>query len=215
MKYFVTLFIFLGQIIAQDQDPKAKAILDDLSKITRAYKTIHSEYVLTITNKDKKVVEKQNGKVWLKGNAFRLEIPGNVIVCDGKTQWNHNKDAGEVTIKNYDPNQKDQINPSNIFTIYESGFKFKYDKEEKLGANVCHVISLFPAENQSKKKYHTVKLYVHKTKKQVLQMIMLMKDGGTQTIEVKTFKPNVEIPDSQFTFDTKPFKPDQIVDERE
>jgi len=214
MRYFLVFLFIAGQLLAQEQDPKAKSILDELSKITRSYKTIQAEYVMTIIGKENKVIEKQNGKVLIKGEKFRLEIPGNVIVCDGKTQWNHNKDAGEVTIKNYDPSQKDQLNPNNIFTIYESGFKFKYEKEEKLGQNPCHLISLYPAENQQKKKYHTIKLYIHKTKKQVVQMVMLMKDGGKQIVEVKSFKTNLEIPDDKFIFDTKPFKADQIVDER-
>ena len=44
---------------------------------------------------------------------------------------------------------------------------------------------------------------------------MLMKDQGTQVYEIKSFKPNAEIADAIFTFDTKPFKADQIIDERD
>ncbi len=207
--------LFALNINAQDQDPKAKGILDDLSKTTKTYKTISSDFVLTMYGKDKKQVEKQTGKVVVKGQMFKLDIPGNSIVCDGKTIWNHNKDAKEVTIKTFDPNNNDQLNPSKIFTIYESGFKFKYDKEEKVGAALCHVIDLYPTADQQKKKYHTVKLYVDKTKKQVVQMKVMMKDGTMSTYEIKAFKPNAVVADATFTFDTKPFKADQIIDERE
>ncbi len=198
----------------EDQDPKAKAILDDLSKTSKAYKTISAEYVFTLYNKDKKVLESQKGKLLVKGQKFRLEIPGNVIVCDGKTIWNHNKDAGEVTIKNLDPTNDDQ-NPSKIFTIYETGFKYKFSKEEKVGAVMCSVIDLFPTVKPEKKKFHTIKLSVDKTKKQVVQLKRLMKDGGTEVFDIKSFKTNTEIADATFTFDTKNFKPDQIVDERD
>ncbi|MBS1638156.1 MAG: outer membrane lipoprotein carrier protein LolA [Bacteroidetes bacterium] len=200
---------------AQDQDPKAKPILDELSKTTKAYKTIVSEYIFTIFNKDKKQVEKQTGKVQVKGSKFKLEIPGNTIVCDGKTIWSYNKDAGEVVIKNFDPNNEDQMNPSKIFTLYETGFKYKYEKEEKVGAATCHVIDLYPTVKPEKKKFHTVKLYIDKVKKQIVQIKMLMKDGGTQSYDIKSFKPNVELADNVFVFDTKGFKPDQITDERE
>ena len=98
------IFILIASItitsfsaFAQDQDPKAKIILDDLSKLTKSYKTITSDYIFTIVNKDKKQTEKQTGKVLVKGSKFKLEIPGNTIVCDGKTIWAHNKDANEVT----------------------------------------------------------------------------------------------------------------------
>jgi len=211
------LFIFLSALsftsIAQDQDPKAKTILDDLSKTTKAYKTITADYNYTIFNKDKKQTDKLTGKVQVKGQKFRLTLPGNVIVCDGKTIWNHNKDAQEVNIKNFDASN-DELNPSKIFTLYETGYKYKYDKEEKVGNITCHVIDLYPSIKPEKKKFHTIKLYIDKTKKQVVQLKMLMKDGGTQVYEIKSFKPNVEIADNTFTFDTKGFKPDQIIDER-
>lgn len=212
----ITVFTFSAFVaFSQDQDPKAKTILDDLSKTTKAYKTITSEYVFIILNKEKKQTEKQTGKVQVKGSKFKLEIPGNTIVCDGKTLWAHNKDANEVTIKNFDGSNEDQLNPSKIFTMYESGYKYKYEKEEKVGAATCHLINLYPSVKPEKKKFHTIKLYVDKVKKQVVKLVMLMKDGTTQSYEIKTFKPNAEIADTSFTFDLKPFKADQITDERE
>jgi outer membrane lipoprotein-sorting protein len=215
-KILVVLSSFLMlSTFAQDQDPKAKAILDDLSKTTKTYKTITSDFVLTMFNKDKKQTEKQTGKVVVKGQMFKLEIPGNNIVCDGKTIWNYNKDAKEVTIKSYDPNNNDQLNPSKIFTIYETGFKYKYVAEEKVGTVLCHAIDLFPSVDQGKKKYHSIRIYIDKTKKQVVKMKVTMKDQSTNVYDIKGFKPNLEITDASFTFDTKPFKADQIIDERD
>lgn len=209
----ITLSTF--SLFAQDQDPKAKSVLDELSKVTKAYKTITSEYIFTILNKDKKQTEKQTGKVQVKGSKFKLDIPGNTIVCDGKTIWAHNKDANEVTIKNFEANNEDQLNPSKIFTMYETGYKYKYEKEEKVGATVCHVITLYPSVKPEKKKFHTVKLFVDKAKKQVAKLVMMMKDGSTQSYEIKTFKANAEIADNVFVFDLKQFKADQITDERD
>lgn len=214
------LCIALGLLItvssvAQDQDPKAKPILDDLSKTTKAYKTITTDYVFTIFNKDKKQVEKQTGKVQVKGTKFKLDITGNTIVCDGKTLWSYNKDAGEVTIKNFNPSSDDQLNPTKIFTIYETGYKYKYDKEEKVGLVTCHVIDLYPTVKPEKVKFHTIKLYIDKAKKQVVQLKKMMKDGSTEVYDIKLFKPNAELADNIFVFDTSKFKSDQITDERE
>ena len=211
---YLLFCLWFSCLNAQDQDPKAKTVLDELSKVTKAYKTITADYVYTIFNKEKKQTDKLTGKVQVKGSKFKLVIPGNIIVCDGKTIWNHNKDAAEVTIKNFDPNNEEQLNPSKIFTLYETGYKYKYDKEEKIGTITCHVIDLIPALKPEKKKFHTIKLYIDKTKKQVVQLKMLMKDQGVQVYEIKSFKPNADIADAIFTFDTKPFKSDQIIDER-
>jgi outer membrane lipoprotein-sorting protein len=198
-----------------DQDPKAKTILDEVSKTTKAYKTITAEYELVNTNKDKKQVDKQEGKIQVKGNKFRLEIPGNTIVCDGKTVWTHNKDAQEVTIKNFEPDAEDALNPTTIFTMYEKGFKYKYDKEEKVNGITYQEINLYPAVKPEKKKYHQVKLFIDKAKKQVHEVKMMMKDQGSQTYTIKSLKPNENLADNVFTFDTKGFKADQIIDERE
>jgi outer membrane lipoprotein carrier protein len=212
------LFLFAGLSLfmnAQDQDPKAKAVLDEVSKVTKAYKTILAEVVFTVYDKDKKPVEKaQSWKVQVKGQKFRLEIPGSTIVCDGKTIWNYNKDAKEVTIKHFDAANDDQ-NPSKIFTMYENGYKYKYDKEQKVGSVTAHVIDLYPSVKPEKKKFHTVKLFIDKAKKQIIQMKMMMKDGGTQEYIVKSLKPNTEMPDAMFVFDTKGMKADQIIDERD
>lgn len=214
-KFLTSLFIACAVFLnAQDQDPKAKAILDDLSKTTKAFKTISADVTVTSYDKDKKVIEKaQNWKIMVKGDKFKLEIPGTTIVCDGKTLWNYNKDAKEVTIKSFDPKNEDQ-NPSTIFTMYESGYKYKFSKELKVGAIACYEIDLFPAVKPEKKKFHTVKLLINKTKKQILQLKMLMKDGGSQVYDIKSIKTNTEMPDAQFVFDLKGFKPDQISDER-
>jgi outer membrane lipoprotein-sorting protein len=210
----VSSFVF-AQTPAGEQDTKAKAILDELSKTTKSYKTISAEYELVLLNKEKKQTDKQTGKIQVKGNKFKLEIPGNTIICDGKTVWTHNKDAQEVTIKNFEPDSEEGLNPSNIFTMYETGYKYKYEKEEKIGANTYHVIDLYPTVKPEKKKFHTIKLLVDKVKKQVHEIKMLMKDGGTQTYEIKSMTPNAPLADTVFAFDTKSFKPDQIVDERD
>lgn len=212
------LFIFLlfqAVIHAQEQDPKAKAILDEVSKTTKSYKSISADLLVSTLSKDKKATEKpQSWKIQVKGQKFKLEIPGTSIVCDGTTLWNYNKDAKEVTIKNFDPDNDEQ-NPSTIFTMYETGYKFKYDKEQNVNGVVCHLIDLYPAIKPEKKKFHTVKLAINKAKKQIVQLKMLMKDGGTQIYDVKAFKPNAEMSDASFVFDLKGFKPDQISDERD
>ena len=207
-------FCFLVSI-GQDQDPKAKLILDDLSKNTKTYKTILAEVAFTMYNKEKKAIEKpQIWKIQVKGLKFRLEIPGTSIVCDGVTLWNYNKDAKEVTIKTFDP-LSDEQNPSKIFTMYETGYKYTYDTEKKVGLVNCSVINLFPAIKPEKKKFHTVKLSIDKIKKQMIQLIMLMKDGGTQVYDIKSLKTNSDLADKLFVFDTKGLKPDQINDERD
>jgi len=103
-----------------------------------------------------------------------------------------------VQIKEMEKGGDDAVNPSTIFTIYEKGFKYKFDGEDA----TTQTLSLFP-ENPDKKKYHTAKLFVDKIKKQISSVKMMMKDGSTQTYTIKTFEANAVIPDTDFTFNAK------------
>src|ERR1700746_2272767 len=114
---------------AQDQDPKAKKILDELSVKTKAYSTIKAEFTWVVEKKDK-TKDTQSGKIQTKGAKYRLDIPGHEIYCDGKTVWDFIKDANEVQIKDMETGGDDVVNPSTIFTIYEKGFKYKFVSED-------------------------------------------------------------------------------------
>jgi len=178
-------------------DPQAKKILDELSTKTKAYTSIKAEFTFTTEKKDK-TKDIQTGKIETKAAKYKLEIPGHEIYCDGKTIWDFIKDANEVQIKDVEVGADDAVTPSNIFTLYEKGYKYKFDGEDAL----TQTISLFP-ENPDKKKFHTIKLYIDKVKKQISSVKMLMRDGTTQTYTIKSFVSNSILPDTDFVFDKK------------
>jgi outer membrane lipoprotein carrier protein len=177
-------------------DPKAKAILDELSTKTKAYTSIQAEFQMVVEKKDKSK-DTQSGKLKTKGSKYKLEITGHEIYCDGKKVTDFIKDANEAQVKDMETGG-DEVNPTNIFTLYEKGFKYKFDGEDA----TTQTISLFP-ENPDKKKFHTVKLFIDKTKKQISSVKMLMKDGSTQTYTIKSFTPNAPLTDTDFIFDKK------------
>ena len=217
MKKLMFLAIITGfsSVFSQEstQDPKAKVILDELSAKTRAYKSIKAEFALTLEDREHKK-ETQTGLVQIKGEKYKLEIKGQDVISDGKTVWTYLKDAKEVQINNVDAESKDAVNPSNIFTMYETGFKYKFDKEETFNGKKVQTIDLYPSI-PDKKKYHTVKLMVDKVKKQIAGVKMLMKDGSTQLYSIKTFSPNGDMKDALFVFDAKTHPGVEIVDLRE
>lgn len=188
-----------------DNDPKAKAILDELSAKTKTYSTIKTDFTIQLTNKQGKVTETQNGTVQLKGDKYKLQLPGQVILSDGKYTWTYMKEAGE-TQKNFADKNSEGMTPTNIFTMYEKGFKYKFEKEDK----GIQTINLYPLKPDGKK-YHTIKLMIDKAKKQITSVKVLNKDGTTQTITIKNFTPNTEMQDSMFQWDNKTY-PSELVD---
>lgn len=220
MKKIITLIVLFQMLhfipaIAQKEpvDEKAKAILDELSKKTKAYTSIKAEFSYTLDNPQEKINETQKGTLTLKGNKYKLSIAGQEIVCDGKTLWTYLKDAGEVQIDNApDPNKEENsFSPTNIFTVYEKGFKYKSDKEETKNGKVMQVINLYPVK-ANEKPYHTVKLFIDKNAKEISSVVVMNKDGNKYTYNVTKFETNLPLNDSDFVFDTSKAK--EVIDLR-
>lgn len=194
-----------AQMPKEVPDAKAKEILDEVSKKTKSYTSIKAEFTITSAGPDGKTKDNTSGTMQHKGNKYKLEIKGQTIYCDGKTQWTYIKDDNEVQINDApDPNKSDNINPANIFTIYEKGFKYKFDKEEMQNGVTVEIVNLYPLD-PGKKPYHTVKLTIDKVKKQIIAVKIFNKDGNTTTINVKSFIPNMDMPDATFIFNKKDF----------
>lgn len=200
-------------------DAKAKAILDEVAAKTKSYTSIKTEFTniseKQVTNTESKVTDTQTGSLLLKGEKFKLEIKGQVILCDSKTQWTYIKESNEVQVNNApDPKASDNPNPVNIFTLYEKGYKYKYEKEDVVSGVKVDVVDLFPLV-PDKKPYHTIKLTIDKAKKEIMSVKILNKNGTSSTITVKNFITNSEMADTIFTFNKADFKGVEVVDLRD
>lgn len=209
-KLFLVLWLgsALGLSAQQPKEPvdtKAKAILDELSAKTKACNAIKSEFLIENFGTDKKLKESNTGKLTSKGQKYIVEFKGQKIVCDSKTQWTIIEESKEVQVNNApDGKSADQINPTNIFTIYEKNFKYKYEKDEMLNGVSVQVVNLYPLD-PGKKAYHTIKLYIDKTKKQVAMLKILNKDATSTSITVKSFSCYTEANENIFTVTKKDY----------
>jgi len=216
IKLMILFSAFAGILTAQTaapkegQDLKAKAILDDLSKKTKAYTSVKAEFSMTMESKDKKTKETQTGKLQLKGDKYKLEIKGQDIITDGKTMWTVLRDAKETQVKTIDKSADEGVTPSNIFTIYEKGYKYKFESEK---GNI-QTISLFPIDPGTKK-FHTIKLDVDKAKKQISGFKVMMKDGSVFSYLITKFSSNAAIADGIFGYDPKNYQGFELIDLRD
>lgn len=194
-------------------DAKANTILQALTKKTKSYKSIKAEFTVTTYGRDKKPTDAQNGSLTVKGGKYRLDIKNQLVICDSTTTWTFLKDANEVQINTVDPSEKSAITPSNIFTIYESGFKNHFESESKIGNANVTVIDLYP-KHPEKEKYHTLKLSVDKDKSQIIEVQAMMKDGTMLTYTIRSFSTNTDLPATTFKFDKKDYPGVEVEDLR-
>jgi outer membrane lipoprotein carrier protein len=188
-------------------DPKAKAILDELSTKTKAYKTIKATFTITIENKDKKK-DTQDGSILIKGKKYKVSLKGQEYYNNGTFIWNYVASAKETT-KDFAPKPDDKskakkgIDVSKMFTIYEDGYKYRFDKEElEDGVNV-QVIDLYPT-NPDQQDFHTIQLRIDKAKKQIHSVKFINKDGSTRYIKINSFTPDADMADDLFNYEATP-----------
>ncbi len=202
----IALFIVGSQHLTA-QDATANRILGKVSTTYQTYKTIKAGFSITINNTQTKSKIKQNGTLYLKGKKFKITLSDQEIYCDGKTMWTYFKEENEVQITKFDANAQD-INPSEIFTIYKKGFNSKYVGETLVGGKKIQKIELTPT-NKSKP-YFKVKLDIDKASHKVVNMSVLNKNGVNATYSIKSFQANLTMNDTFFKFDTKS-KPGVVV----
>lgn len=195
------------------QDPKAKEILDKVSQINRSYKTIQIDFTFTLNNPKTKASETNTGWVALKGKSYRLHMPamGMDVFSDGKTTWSYLTEANEVNITEADPESDAALNPANLFTIYEKGFRNTFAGEENVSGKASYVIDLVP---ETKKEYSKVRLFIDKAKYEIIKAISYNKDGNTYTLALKNIKTNQLLAEDFFKFNPAKFPKVQVNDMR-
>jgi len=208
----IVLFLAVFVNLQAQEDKKAKGILDKLSAKTKSYATIRTEFSYALVNKDRKINNSQFWKLLLKGDKYRLDMGDQLIISDGKTMWKILKNDKEVEISS-SSSKEDALNPKNIFTMYEKGFKFKYVKEEKLGTKIVHVIDLFPIVPKEKD-YNSIRLFIDKTALQVLKSEIKGKNGNVYTYDIKKFVTNEAIEEAQLSFKKADFPGFEVNDLR-
>ena len=209
----ITVFYLASSVesFAQQSDAKATGILNTLSAKYKSYTSLRTVFSMKIENGEGKVTESQNGTLYVKSNKYKIELNNQDIICDNATVWTFLKDANEVQINTYEPDDN-AINPSQIFTIYEKNFLYAFIEEKTINAKVFQIIDLTP--NDKTKNYFKVRLTIDKNDKAITSVKIFDKSGTKMTYEVQKFTPNFTLLDSFFSFDTKKYPGIEVVDLR-
>lgn len=216
MNKIIMLFLMVTGVSFSSQaqnNSKAKAILAEVSKKYKSYNLVKAEFTFTLENPKTKVKETEKGTLYVKANAnkYKMIMRDRDLISDGKTQWNYLKDDKEVQVSAID-NSSDALNPAQIFTIYEKGYQYAYEGETRVGTKVYQIINLTPLD--AKKPYSKVRLSIDKKVKQISNVLIYDKNGSKYTYSIKSFIPNVKVPETTFTFDAKKYPGVEIVDLR-
>jgi outer membrane lipoprotein-sorting protein len=206
--FFCLNYTFSQQ--AKENDPKAQTILDKLSNKMKALKSFQIEFSASIKNQSTGTNQSEIGKGWVKGNKYCATYGDNTVISNGIKSWTVVKEDKAIYQADVNDKETDGINPKKLMTIWETGFKNKYDHEEAFNGEKVHIIQLFP-KDPKKVDYHTIIIYIAKDNLELKKAVMKSKDGSVMTYTLSKLVENPEIEDSKFVVDIKKYPGFKIV----
>ncbi|QEH41688.1 outer membrane lipoprotein carrier protein LolA [Chitinophaga sp. XS-30] len=220
-KTVLTGLIMCGMVIGStaqttgslgQSDPKAKAVLDNVSKKFKSLKSVIANFILKIEGANNSVSDSRKGAVYVKGPKYKVIMGEQEIISDNKTSWTYAKDVNEVTISNVD-HSNSSMTPAKIFTnFYDKDFLYRLTGETREKGKVLQNIELTPTDKS--KTFFKVLVDVDKKTQTLARMKVFEKNGNKYTYEISSFTPNGAVTDATFTFDPAKYPGVEVVDLR-
>lgn len=196
---------------AQNVDGGASDLLRKVSAQYQKYATMQFHYTLK-TTKDDKTLGVSEGDFFLKGSKYKTNFGGQQFYCDGKSIWNYQKEANEVSIYEYDPEDDENLmNPQRILKDWDKQFRAKFIRDEFQGNVQYSIIDLTPKTTQS---YYRIRVFIVKTSLKIAKIAVYEKDNTIYTYNIEQFKHDIPLDDKMFVFDVSKYPGVEINDMR-
>jgi outer membrane lipoprotein carrier protein len=218
MKLLISLSVVMAltasQVTFAQKDPKAKSVLDAVSKKVSNLKTLKANFVLKLTGgKGGTVTDTRKGVLSLKGQKYHVTLGAQEIICDNVTVWTHNIEAKEVQVSNYNSSEQ-TMSPAKLFTpsFFDKEYSYTYKGTRKEQGKMCDVIELTP--NDKSRQLARIELMVDKASTMITSGNYWEKNGNKYVITISNVTENSDIPDSHFSWIAKEHPGVELVDLR-
>lgn len=215
------LFILLGinhySILgASKSNKKAQKILTSICMPTSFEANFVYAHIQGNTKQEDTQEEYQiAGKIWVKGNKYRLVLEDQIVVSNGETIWNYIPSMQEVQIYNEKPTTADKdltsFSPIQLLQLYKQGFVPTHLQTTIIHPNKQEEITLIPQEKKSD--IEQLNLVIDLGNHQIKSMKVLEKDGTVHNFEIINLAAEDKRQDDYFEFQM-PTEPIEVVDLR-
>lgn len=189
------------------QDAKSTQILEAMSK---KYKALPSFNVLFSYRYGKEAPVM--GELGVKGEKYFLKLTDQEIYNDSKSVATYLKESKEVTIQDYSDDQNSSLNPANIFTSYQKGYKSTFVRTITENGVALNVISLTPVEKNSP--LSKIELSIGQKDNALKTWKITEKNGTASIYKIEKFDSSANLNDKSFSFDSKKYPDVEVVDLR-
>ena len=212
MKLLPLLFLFIlpGAASSQGQnDPQAIKILDSFSSTASRAPSISMVFRMITTDLAENKTDTLDGSIILSKDKYKLNLGENIVWYNGETIWNYLTAEKEVTITK--PDKKDhsfQNRPSEIFTMYKSGYKSRLIEEK----SNSYLIDLYPEDIKSD--MVRVRLAINKPDLSLINLEYKRKDGLVITLLISEYNLKQKTDSETFVFKSEKYKDVDVYDMR-
>lgn len=203
-KLSIILIALFITTFTQAQD--AKSLLKEVSEKVKSYDNIAIDFKYNLNNSKENVNQDTRGDVTLQGDKYVLNMLGTTRIFDGKKIYTIVPEDEEVTISSYNPKDDKEITPSKMLTFYENGYTYKMDIVQNVKGRKIQYVKLMPIDSNAEIK--NILLGIDVQTKHIYKLIQTDNQGTKYTLTVNSFKTNLPVSKTLFTFDEAKYKKD-------
>jgi outer membrane lipoprotein-sorting protein len=170
----------------------------------KSHKNVELDYKYQVSSEGLST-EAQQGKAWLQGEAYKVEMVEQQIISDGKSIWTYLVDEEEVMISN--ATEGEDNTPLKLLTSLDENYAATLTGLDAKGNATIELAN-------PKGKYRRISLRANPNNLAINGMDVYMEDGTKLILTVDEMIFDQELDDKFFTFDTKKHPNVDVIDMR-
>jgi len=211
MKNLIIIFTVILSFSAFGQSNKeAEALVKEVINKISSYDNFEADLSYTMVNNEMDINEKKTGNIIVSGDKYRIEMEGQIIICDGVSLWTYIVDSEEVMLSNVSDTEED-ISPTKILTTYDENYKSSFDNDKKYKNSDIKKIDLMANEDKG---FQQLSLLLNSRDKSLESFSIYDMNGSVFTYHIINMTPNIELPDNTFTFVSEDHPEVDVIDMR-
>jgi outer membrane lipoprotein carrier protein len=217
IKFLFVSFFFLVMGAFSQEDPKARAILDEVSGQIKSYHSFKASYEFHYHDIKTGDESLDRGEILIKENKYQIKQNGVEIYYNGTSLWTYTASKNECTV--ISPTTEgsggvfDFTNPRTLFYFHRDDFKYNYVDSEEIEGISYHVIDLYPVDF-SKSEYSRIRLRVNSGTNHIYTLKVFGKEGIHYSFTIQDIIGHIDLSDGQFTFREQKYPNVEIIDLR-
>jgi outer membrane lipoprotein-sorting protein len=196
-------------------DAQSQKIIDDMVAKVKTYPSVQLSFSATITQLQDRSESVHDGKIWLKGNRYKMELlPENILFFNGLKLYQYLPEVNEVNVTQPDMNEDEDFqwfNPRTLFNLSSQNFKSNLAKESTQYNRKVYEIDMYPIRLKTNK-YSRIRLFIEKESLQIVYLKAFLKDGTQYALRFSPYSILKALPDSFFEFSAPEHPGVEIID---